>query len=90
MTPSQEVRRPRRAACTSPSPLLSLLLAGVRYLLSALDTAGRARLDSLHIEPVPIDQASLVTGAPVYLAAASAYAASAAGGSFRLIAAALA
>ena len=50
-------------------------LSRVRYLLSNRDASGQARLDSLHLEPIPPDEASLVTEEPVCLVAASAYAA---------------
>lgn len=62
------------AACSTDS-LARVFLARVRYLLSASETDKGARLDSLRLEPIPPDEATLVTEEPVCLAAASAYAA---------------
>jgi hypothetical protein len=63
-------------ACSTDSAARAFL-SRVRYLLSGQDAAGRARLDSLSLEPIPPDEANLVTEEPICLAAASAYAANA-------------
>jgi len=63
-------------ACSTDSAARAFLLR-VRYLLSSQDAAGRARLDGLSVEPIPPDEANLVTEEPICLAAASAYAANA-------------
>ena len=52
-------------------------LSRVRYLLSAADTAGRARLERLSLTPTPPDGVTLVIEEPICLAAATAYAANA-------------
>jgi hypothetical protein len=61
-------------ACSTDS-IARMFLARVHYLLSARETDRGARLDSLRLEPIPPDEAALVTEEPVCLAAASAYAA---------------
>jgi hypothetical protein len=63
-------------ACSTDSSARAFL-ARVRYLFSDPGAEGRARLDSLRLEPIPPDEAVLVTEEPVCLAAAAGYAASA-------------
>jgi hypothetical protein len=60
--------------CSTDS-VARVFLARVRYLLSTHEADQRARLDGLRLEPIPPDEATLVTEEPVCLAAASAYAA---------------
>jgi hypothetical protein len=63
-------------ACSTDSAARAFL-SRVRYLLASQRAPGEARLDSLHIEPIAPDEATLVTEEPICLAAAAAYAATA-------------